>query len=110
MLVDEKKIDKKAVGSRIKHIRIKNGYTLRSFGELFDACQTSVLKWERGLSLPNKRRIALISEYGNITSDELLYGFNEYVQRAYIVASRLSEKDKLKLVKKIMESMINERY
>lgn len=108
MLVDEKKIDKKAVGSRIKNIRLKKGHTLKSFGELFDACNSSVLKWERGLALPNKRRIALISEYGNITPDELLYGFNEDVQRAYIVASRLSEKDKLKLVKKIMESIIDE--
>ena len=35
MLVDEKKIDKKAVGSRIKHIRIKNGHTLKKFWKTF---------------------------------------------------------------------------
>ena len=110
MLMNEKKIDKKAVGSRIKNIRIKNGYNLKSFGELFGVTNCNVLKWERGLSLPNKGRLILICEYANITVDELLYGFNEDVQRAYIVASRLSEKDKLKLVKKIMESMINEKY
>ena len=108
MLIDEKKIDKKAVGSRIKNIRIKNGHTLKSFGELFGTLKTNVQKWEIGFNLPNKRRLALISEYGNITVNELLYGFDEDIQRAYIVASRLSEKDRLKLVKKIMESIIDE--
>lgn len=110
MLVDEKKIDKKAVGSRIKNIRLKKGHTLKSFGELFGVTNCNVLKWERGLSLPNKGRLVLICEYANITVDELLYGFNEDVQRAYVLASRLSAEDRLKLVKKIMESMINEKY
>lgn len=102
------KIDKKAVGSRIKNIRIKNGHTLKSFGELFGARKTNVQKWEIGFTLPNKRRLGLISEYGNITVEELLYGFNEDIQRVYVLALRLSEKDRLKLVKKIMESIIDE--
>ena len=108
MLVNEKKIDKKEVGSRIKNIRIKNGYNLKSFGELFGVTNCNVIKWERGLSLPNKERLALICEYGNITVNELLYGFDEDVQRVYVEASKLSEKNKLKLVKKIMESIIDE--
>lgn len=108
MLMNEKKIDKKEVGLRIKQIRIKNGHTLQSFGELFGTRKTNVQKWEIGFNLPNKRRLALISEYGNITVNELLYGFDENVQRVYVVASRLSGKDRLKLVKKIMESIIDE--
>lgn len=108
MLVDEKKIDKKAVGSRIKHIRLKKGHTLQSFGELFETAKSNVQSWERGIQLPNKKRLFLISEYANITVDELLYGFDEDIQRVYVLASRLSEKDRLKLVKKIMESIIDE--
>ncbi|MDU6765772.1 MAG: helix-turn-helix transcriptional regulator [Gemella haemolysans] len=110
MLDKELKIDKKAVGSRIKNIRIKNGHTLKSFGELFGARKTNVQKWEIGFTLPNKRRLGLISEYGNITVNELLYGFDKDIQRIYVETLKLSEKDRLKLVKKIMESMINEEY
>mgnify|MGYP000950453674 CR=1 FL=1 len=108
MLDKEIKIDKKAVGSRIKNIRIKSGYNLKSFGELFGVTNCNVIKWERGLSLPNKGRLALICEYANITVYELLYGFDENVQRVYVETLKLSEKDRLKLVKKIMESIIDE--
>ena len=108
MLDKEIKIDKKAVGSRIKNIRLKKGHTLKSFGELFGATKSNTQKWESGFSLPNKKRLVTISEYGNITLEELLYGFDEDIQRVYVAASRLSEKDRLKLVKKIMESIIDE--
>ena len=108
MLVNEKKIDKKAIGSRIKHIRIKNGHTLKSFGELFEADKANVHRWELGLQLPNKQRIFLISRYAGITVDDLLYGSDGYMQKVYVLASRLSEKDRLKLVKKVMESVIDE--
>lgn len=105
-----KDIDKKAVGSRIKQVRIENGHTLKSFGELFGATKSNVRKWEIGFTLPNKRRLMLISEYGNITLQELLYGFDEDIQKIYELALKLNEKDKMILVKKIMESMINEEY
>lgn len=107
MLDKEMKIDKKMVGLRIRHIRISKGYTLEAFGKLFNAKKSNVQNWEVGKYLPNKKRLNLISEYSNITVDELLYGFDGDVQRAYVATSRLSEKDKLKLVKKIMESIID---
>ncbi|MFY2827611.1 helix-turn-helix domain-containing protein [Staphylococcus arlettae] len=66
--------DKKSVGERIKSIRINNGKTQEQFGELFSASKGNVATWEKGLSLPNKERLKLISELGNITIDELLYG------------------------------------
>ena len=107
MLDKEMKIDKKMVGLRIRHIRVSKGYTLEAFGKLFNAKKSNVQSWEIGKYLPNKKRLNLISEYSNITVDELLYGFDEDIQRAYVVVSRLSEKDRLKLVKKIMESIID---
>lgn len=108
MLDKEMKIDKKAVGSRIKNIRLKKGHTLKSFGELFGATKSNTRKWELGFTLPNKKRLVTICEYANITLEELLYGFDENIQRVYVEALKLSEKDRLKLVKKIMESIIDE--
>lgn len=105
-----KDVDKKAVGSRIKQVRMNKGYTLEAFGKLFNASKGNVQQWEIGFTLPNKRRLMLISEYGNITLHELLYGFDEDIQKIYELALKLNEKDKMILVKKIMESMINEEY
>ncbi|MDW4456490.1 helix-turn-helix domain-containing protein [Staphylococcus saprophyticus] len=73
--------DKKSVGERIKRIRINNGKTQEQFGELFSASKGNVATWEKGLSLPNKERLKLISELGNITIDELLYG-TEYTKES----------------------------
>ena len=110
MLDKEMKIDKKMVGLRIRHIRVSKGYTLEAFGKLFNAKKSNVQNWELGKYLPNKKRLNLISEYNNITVDELLYGFDEGIQRVYTTALKLNNKDKMILVKKIMESIIDERY
>ena len=68
------KINKRAVGSRIKQIRLNKGYTLEAFGKLFGASKGNVQKWEKGLTLPNKERLAGISKFFDITVNELLYG------------------------------------
>lgn len=67
-------INKKAVGSRIKQIRMNKGYTLESFGKLFNVSKSNVLKWEQGQSLPNKERLASISKIADMTVNELLFG------------------------------------
>ena len=66
-------INKKAVGSRIKQIRLNKGYTLENFGKLFGASKGNVQQWENGISLPNKERLATISKIADITVNELLY-------------------------------------
>lgn len=68
------KINKKAVGSRIKQIRLNKGYTLEGFGKLFGASKGNVQQWENGVSLPNTERIASICKIADITVNELLYG------------------------------------
>lgn len=68
------KIDKKAVGQRIKNIRLNKGMTLEEFGKLFKATKSNVNSWENGVSLPNKERLKTISKIGNISINELLYG------------------------------------
>ena len=67
-------VNKKAVGSRIKQVRMNKGYTLEAFGKLFNVSKSNVLKWEQGQSLPNKERLASISKIADITVNELLYG------------------------------------
>ena len=68
------KINKNAVGSRIKQIRLNKGYTLEAFGKLFGAKKGNVQQWEKGISLPNKERIKNISKIADLTVNELLYG------------------------------------
>lgn len=67
-------VNKKAVGSRIKQIRMNKGYTLEAFGKFFNASKGNVQQWENGVSLPNKERLANISKIADMTVNELLYG------------------------------------
>ena len=69
-----KDVDKKAVGARIKQIRMNKGYTLEAFGKLFGAKKGNVQQWEKGRSLPNKERLTTISKIADMTVNELLYG------------------------------------
>lgn len=74
-------VNKKAVGSRIKQIRMNKGYTLEAFGKLFNASKGNVQQWENGVSLPNKERLASISKIADMTVNELLYGsIHEYLE------------------------------
>lgn len=66
--------NKKDVGKRIKEIRIKNGKTQAQFGEIFSASKGNVAMWEKGATLPNVDRLNKISDFANITVNELLFG------------------------------------
>lgn len=76
--------DKKDVGRRIKKIRRDLGFTLEQFGSLIDnSSKSNVSKWESGVSIPNNKRLKLISTLGKISVDELLYGTrNEIIRMA----------------------------
>ncbi len=70
--MEAKNID---VGYRIKSIRQSKGKTTKEFGEIIDGASDSLVsRWERGVNLPNNKRLKIIAEYGGITVDELLYG------------------------------------
>lgn len=74
-------VNKEAVGKRILQIRKKYGYSMQKFGEIIDnAPKGSVNSWEKGVNLPNEKRLKQIATLGNLSLNELLYGsFNEYV-------------------------------
>lgn len=52
----KKNIDKKAVGQRIKLIRMSKGFTQETFGKLLDVDKASTCKWEKGITLPNAKK------------------------------------------------------
>lgn len=72
-------INKKAVGARIKSIRLASGMTLEEFGKLFGASKGSVQGWEKGRNLTNKRRIKSIAAMANISVQDLLHGVKRYM-------------------------------
>lgn len=65
-------MDKKAVGRKIKSIRMSKGMTMEQFGEIFNAKSGVVSNWENGKQLPNKDRLKRIAELGNIAVEELI--------------------------------------
>lgn len=68
-------VDKEALGMRISNIRKSKGLTLEAFGELIDdAGKSAVSKWEKGITIPNNKRLKKIAELGNITVDDLMFG------------------------------------
>lgn len=83
------------VGQRIKSIRIQKGLTMKEFGELVGDPITSesiVSRWEKGKSLPNNKRLKIISVAGEISTDELLYGKSkDYEQKWNNLKKEISE-------------------
>lgn len=115
------KPNKKLVGKRIQAIRLEKGLTLKQFGEMLGKIKlkneieassnvqntvnkSNVLRWEQGISLPNKERLNKIAQLGNLTVNELLYGDNE--QDIQELEQRLFEiptKERIKLILKVLK-------
>lgn len=53
------------------------------FAKLFTlpSSDSLVSRWERGVNLSNNKRLETIAEIGNITVDELLYGYNRVLRK-----------------------------
>ena len=105
VVMEALEINKKAVGSRIKQIRLRQGLTLAAFGEQFCARKGNVQQWEIGVSLPSKKRMVKMCKIANITLNELLYGYNFNL---YDEVEKLSNKEKLLLAKRLLEDVTNE--
>ena len=100
-------IDKKAVGRRIKQIRINKGCTLEAFGKLdnLNTSKSIVLRWENGTSLPNQSRLEIIAKLGNMTVNELLYGDTEKdIEELYQTLIKLPKEELIILMLKIAQN------
>lgn len=82
--------DKTLVGKRINGIRKENGLSMEEFGSLIDGASKGLVNnWEKGVNLPNNKRIKLIATLGRISVNELLYGSLENFR--YSVINELFE-------------------
>lgn len=99
-------IDKKKLGLKIKSIRLTKGLNQGEFGALFTpgADKSIVSRWEKGISIPSADRLKIISEIGNITIDDLIYGTIEEALRNLLQeAETFYEK---RVIKKMMFLLI----
>ncbi|MGF0046915.1 helix-turn-helix domain-containing protein [Streptococcus hyointestinalis] len=71
-------VNKKAVGARIRKIRLEKGMTLEEFGKLMGADKGIVSRWENGTSIPKAERLKTVAKLGDMTVEELLNGSPRY--------------------------------
>ena len=60
------------IASNINSLRNELGKTLEEFGELFDAGKSNVSKWEKGLSVPNIKRLNEMAYVADVTVYEFI--------------------------------------
>lgn len=60
------------IGDQINHLRKKNGLSQDAFAEVFHISRQTVSNWENGKSYPDLEMIIQISNYFEISVDELL--------------------------------------
>ncbi|TYR78434.1 helix-turn-helix transcriptional regulator [Priestia megaterium] len=117
--MDEKDLQKKKIGSRIKVIRNELGLTMKEFGQKFNppASDSIVSRWERGISAPNNERLKRIAELGNISMLYLTTGkkalrdlSDDEKKEAFKTARdtfKKAENDQKEYLKKEFESILN---
>lgn len=65
---------KRAVGMKIRMIRLSQDMTMEEFGKMFGASKSNVRSWEIGKHLPCPNRLKEIAEFAGITVQYLLEG------------------------------------
>lgn len=61
------------LGQKIKNHRQNKGLNMREFGEFIDSASDSIVsRWEKGVSIPNAKRLKLIADDMGISVTELL--------------------------------------
>ena len=99
-----KNIDKKAVGRRIRNIRLSKGLTLDDFGEILKADISNISRWENGKMLPSKNRIYKISKFAGITVNQLLYRSEQDIEELYQELIKLPKEELIILMLKIAQN------
>ncbi|WP_164504716.1 helix-turn-helix domain-containing protein [Levilactobacillus huananensis] len=67
---------RKEIGARIKSLRLSQGIDLETFGKQINppASASIASRWERGVNMPNNKRLQSIAKLGNVSVDYLLNG------------------------------------
>ena len=97
-------IDKKAVGRRIKTIRLKKGYTQEELGRIIEAGKSSISNWENGVELPTGWRLFQLLDALELSINELFYGAaKKDIQELYEQIIKLPKDD----VKTLLTNVVN---
>lgn len=86
-------MDVAKVGSAIKALRVKAGFTQQSLAECLDVTDKAVSKWERGLGVPDISLFSKLSVLLNTDIDNLLDGnviFLEHKWRGLLLLDEVS--------------------
>ena len=73
MLPDFPSIDLKATGANIKHLREKNGYTVRDVQAWFKFTEPrAIYKWQSGQTLPSVDNLVALGKLFHVKVDEII--------------------------------------
>lgn len=63
-----------SIGQIIKELRKRNGLTQSKFAEIIHVSDKTISKWELGLSVPESDILVKLSEYFNVSVEDLIKG------------------------------------
>ena len=70
-----------ALGERLKESRVKKGYSQGDVAELLHISRQSISKWENGNSYPDLDNLVKLSNYYEVSIDELLKENQEFKKK-----------------------------
>ena len=67
-------MDNKAIGERIRLIRLSKGMTLEEVEKLFNTSKGIVSRWENGKGLPRPERLKKLADISDKSVEYILHG------------------------------------
>lgn len=109
-------MDKKAIGSRIRAVRLRLGLSMEEFIERIDnkpgkGRSGTVNNWESGKNAPNKQRLKRIAELGGVSVEYLINGSRLSIDDIKKLADKLTKEGYLtsEEIKKANEAMLDSK-
>lgn len=106
------------IGQQINKIRVNRKETLEEFANAIKektnfkvkTTKSNVSKWENGMNIPNDVTLKAISELGNISIDELIYGDLENYARKEIESLKLKLLNDSSVDNALIDSIVLDVY
>ncbi|MBQ9266954.1 MAG: helix-turn-helix transcriptional regulator [Clostridia bacterium] len=99
-------------GSRIRKLRMDNGYSMQELADKVGVTKSSINMWENGSSIPNDRILIVLSKFFDVSIDYLLG--NEQMEKKrpenktlHYIQRNLEKMDeqKLKQAEKVLQAV-----
>ena len=85
-------LNNRSFGTRLADLRKQAGLSQEEFAELLEVSRQSISKWENDKAYPEMNRLIFMSDYFNISLDELMRG-----KQILNVEEQINEKKSIKL-------------